>query len=241
MCERYVTPTQRAIEEFWHVSTNNAGIWMPSFNATPTTQVPMLRLDEQATLEVVAARWGLVPEWWGQENPPLMTFSARSEDAWIKPFWHDSIRNYRCLMPATGWFAWSEHEQTRFRGCQWVKQPYYLHAEDRGLLAMAGLWASWVGPRGYPVLSCAVLTKEASAPISYIHPRMPIILEPEQWQLWLSSTATFEQVNCAIAHSREIFDSYPVSTAVDNTNNDYPELVVPLRRSEVFEPPVSES
>lgn len=228
MCGRYVTPSDRAIEDFWHIGARNSGRWIQSFNVAPTTQVPMLRLDEQGELELVSARWGLIPFWWKQPKPPGLTFNARSEEAASKPMWRQSLRTHRCLMPALGWYEWNERQQVRSRTGRKVNQPDYHHAVDNGMLAIAGLWSTWTGPDGQDVLSCALLTKDAAGPVADIHHRMPVILRPEQFALWLSPSTSSEQVHGAIALSREDFAAHPVTTDVGNNRNDYPELLEPV-------------
>ena len=56
----------------------------------PTATVPMLRLDQAGGLEVIAARWGLIPFWWKSAKPPKNTFNARSEEAATKPMWRSA-------------------------------------------------------------------------------------------------------------------------------------------------------
>ncbi|MNR37808.1 hypothetical protein D3C85_1558620 [compost metagenome] len=65
-------------------------------------------------------------------------------------------------------------------------------------------------------------------PAAAIHYRMPVILEPKQFNLWLSPGTSLEQVHGAIALSREDFAAHPVTTAVGNNRNDYPELLKPI-------------
>ena len=93
----------------------------------------------------------------------------------------------------------------RSRAGRKVSQPYYHHAVDNGMLAIAGLWSTWTGPEGQDVLSCALLTKDAAGPVADIHHRMPVILRPEQFDLGLSPSTSSEQVHGAIALSREDF------------------------------------
>ncbi|MCY1184974.1 SOS response associated peptidase (SRAP) [compost metagenome] len=97
------------------------------------------------------------------------------------------------------------------------------------MLAIAGLWSSWIGPDGNDVLSCALLTKDAAGPVAAIHHRMPVILAPEQFELWLSTGTPAEQVHGAIALSRTDFEAYPVSTDVGNTRNQGEQLIEPIR------------
>lgn len=223
-----MTPSDRAIEDFWHIGARNSGRWIQSFNVAPTTQVPMLRHDHQGELELIAARWGLIPFWWKQPKPPAFSFNARSEEAATKPMWRQSLHTHRCLMPAAGWYEWNERQPVRSRSGRKVNQPYYHYAIDEGVLAIAGIWSTWTGPDGQDVVSCALLTKDATGPASAIHHRMPVILAPEQFKLWLSQSTGSQEVHSAIALSREDFAAHPVSTEVGNTRNDYPELLKPV-------------
>lgn len=226
MCGRYVTPDEAAMERRWHIGARNVGKWIRTgFNVAPTRQVPLVLLNDEGQQEVVSGRWGLIPHWWKQPKPPTLSFNARSEEAATKPMWRDVIRRQRCLMPAAGWYEWNEHEQVRNRAGKIVNQPYYHYAANDEVLAIAGLWSIWKGPEGQDVISCALITKEAAGPVAAVHHRMPVILAPEQFDLWLSPSTSAEQVHGAIALSREDFEAYPVSTDVGNTKNEYPELL----------------
>ncbi|MDH4566197.1 SOS response-associated peptidase [Pseudomonas sp. BN414] len=228
MCGRYVTPSDRAIEDFWHIGARDSGRWVQSFNAAPTTQVPILRLDHGGEAELVTARWGLIPFWWKQPKPPSLSFNARSEEAAKKPMWRSSLQRQRCIMPAQGWYEWNEHQRVRNRAGLLVNQPYYHHAANNEVLAIAGLWATWTGPEGQEVVTCALLTKDAAGPAADIHHRMPVILRPEQFDIWLSPSTSAEQVHSTIAISREDFAAHPVTTDVGNNRNDSPELLEPV-------------
>lgn len=228
MCGRVVTPSDRAIENYWHIGARNSGRWRRGFNVAPTAQVPMLRLDPQGELELVAARWGLIPHWWKQPKPPTFSFNARSEEAATKPMWRQPLRTHRCLMPIQGWYEWNEHQQVHNRKGRKVNQPYYLHAQGEDVLAVAGLWSTWTGPAGQEELSCALLTKAAAPSVGFVHHRMPVILAPEQFDLWLSPAPLVEQVIGAIALSREDFVAHPVSTDVGDTVNDFAKLLDPV-------------
>ncbi|WP_430292958.1 SOS response-associated peptidase [Pseudomonas sp. B1-22] len=230
MCGRYVTPEEAAMERYWHIGARNSGQWIRRiYNVAPSQQVPMVLLNEEGEQEVVPARWGLIPFWWKQAKPPQKSFNARSEEAATKPMWRDAIRHRRCLMPAAGWYEWNEKEPVKNKAGRTVNQPYYHHAADDGVLAIAGLWSTWDGPTGQDVLSCALLTHDAAGPAAAIHHRMPVILSPEQCATWLSPETSLDQVYNAIALARQDFEAYRVSTDVGNTRNQGAELIDPLQ------------
>lgn len=231
MCGRYVTPEESEIERYWHIGSRNSGRWIDRvYNVAPTTQVPMVLLNEAGEQEVVPARWGLIPFWWKKATPPTFSFNARCEEAATKPMWRQAIKTQRCLMPAMGWYEWNEKEPTVTRAGRPVNQPYYHHAADDQVLAIAGVWSTWDGPDGQDVLSCALLTRDSEGPVAAVHHRMPVILAPEQWKLWLSPETSPEQVHSAIALSRIDFEAYPVSTDVGNTKNQGADLIKPKAR-----------
>ncbi|WP_370599541.1 SOS response-associated peptidase [Pseudomonas nitroreducens] len=224
-----MTPEEAAMERYWHIGARNSGRWIDRvYNVAPTTHVPMVLLNEAGEQEVVPARWGLIPLWWKKEKPPTFSFNARSEEAATKPMWRDAIRHRRCLMPAAGWYEWNEQEPVKNKAGRATHQPYYHHALDDGVLAIAGIWSTWSPPDGEPMTSCALLTKEAEGLVAAIHHRMPVILAPEQWALWLSPETPTEQVHSAIALSRTNFEAYRVSTDVGNTRNQSAQLIEPI-------------
>ena len=226
MCGRYVMPDDDAIGEYWAISSR---IWlptiMPRFNVAPTAQVPIIVRNKDGALEPKRARWGLIPSWWQKESPPALTFNARSEEAAQKPMWRESLRSARCLMPARGWYEWNANEPVRSESGRQGKQPYFLFCPGAKVIAFAGMWSVWERPGSEPVVSCALLSKKAAAGIASIHPRMPVVLKPEQQAAWLDPATPADGVQALIANAREDLEDYPVSTRVNNTRNDFPELM----------------
>ena len=225
MCGRYVSPEQAAIERAWHIGRHNWPDWIrPSFNVAPTTVIPVLRQAEDDVYELTVARWGLVPAWWNKDTLPGMTFNARSERAAEKPTWRQSMRTMRCILPALGWYEWCEHEQVRTTAGRKSNQPYYFSCPSDDVIAIAGLWSVW-NRASEPLLSCALLSKEAAPSISAIHHRMPVILAGQQIAAWLDRDTSAHEVQRLIANARGDFIAHRVSTKVNSPRNDYAELL----------------
>jgi putative SOS response-associated peptidase YedK len=107
MCGRYVRPDTASIERQWHIGRTNSNPFRGRFNVCPTDTIPILRAKrESGEIELTEARWGFVPHWWKQAKPPSSGFNARSEEAVSKPMWRHAYRNWRCLIPAVGWYEW---------------------------------------------------------------------------------------------------------------------------------------
>jgi putative SOS response-associated peptidase YedK len=213
MCGRYVSPGQASIERSWQIHRSSGLDFPRRFNVQPTTDVPLLLLED-GELSLVAARWGLIPHWWKQDKAPSFTINARLEEAAGKPMWRDPMRRSRCLLPAEGWYEWQE--------LAGGKQPHHLHRADGALFCFAGLMSLWQDK-----LSCAILTKAAEGPVAEIHDRMPVVLPDQAHAGWLDPA-----LKDASAYAREHalareFAHHPVSKRVNNERNEGADLIEP--------------
>lgn len=215
MCGRYVLPEEEDLLPFGPFAGGFCRFdFQPRFNVVPTAQVPVV-VPAAAGRQLRSARWGLIPGWWTKATPPPRTFNARAEDAAEKPVWRDAWRAGRCLMPARGWFEWRAGETPRA-----AKQPFFIACPEAPAIAFAGLWALWERPGAEPVASCAVLTKAAAPGIAFIHPRMPVVLKPEQIATWLDPRTPAADLAGLVAAARADFAAVPVGPRVNDVRND---------------------
>jgi putative SOS response-associated peptidase YedK len=152
----------------------------------------MLRRSDTGGLDLVMARWGLIPFWWKDAKPPRLTFNARSEEAASKPMWRVPVSKSRCLVPALGWYEWQEVERVspETGEIQKVKQPYFIRLPGGGPFTFAGLMARWTPEGAGPMVSCSIITKEAEGPAAEVHSRMPLVLPRDTEGAWLDSAQT---------------------------------------------------
>lgn len=217
------------MERSWRIDRRNWKPWIvPRFNIAPTSVVPIIRMGSDQAIELLGARWGLIPNWWKKEAPPSLSFNARSEEAAEKPLWRNSVRSMRCLMPARGWYEWNENEPVKTESGRAVNQPYFIHSPGDEVIAFAALWSVWQGPGQEPVMSCALMTKAAAPSIAGIHHRMPVVLPPELQAAWMNATTSAAEIGDLIAAARGDFEGYAVSTRVNSPRNDSPELLAPI-------------
>lgn len=234
MCGRYATPSGASMQKLWRSADADWVAWLEHYNVAPTQVVPMVIHSREHPLQLLPARWGLIPSWWKKDAPPSLTFNARSEEAAEKPTWRGSLRSMRCLMPAIGWYEWNEHQQTRSTSGRKVNQPYFLHAPADPVIAIAGLWSIWTSPQGDEVISCALMTKEAAPSIATIHHRMPVVLAPDQFDAWLEPETSAANVQGLIHASRADFVGHRVSTRVNTTRHDDPDLIAEIPPAGLF-------
>jgi len=196
----------------------------PRYNIAPSQAVAAVRIPPSGgAREVVLLRWGLIPSW--AKDPSLgdRMINARAETAAGKPAFRSAIRRRRCLVPASGFYEW---KRTNGR-----KQPYYIRRPDGKPFAFAGLWESWEGPGQAAVESCTILTTSANELLLPIHDRMPVIVSPADYDLWLSPKVRdpAELARLFRPCPPEEVTAFPVGTAVNNPKTDSPQLIEPLR------------
>lgn len=176
MCGRFaVTLPNDAMAQLFAAAPANTLPSVPNFNVCPTTQVHVVRSGEN-TREVLPMRWGFLPHWYKTETAGPLLINARAETIAEKPAFRAACRERRCLIPATGFYEWTKDQEGN-------RLPWYISRADDMPIAFAGVWQSW--GKEEPKLSCAIVTTPANAQISEIHHRMPLILEPSDWALWL--------------------------------------------------------
>ncbi|WP_329255677.1 SOS response-associated peptidase [Actinoallomurus sp. NBC_01490] len=182
------------------------------------------RARSEDVRELHVARWGLVPFWAKDVSIGARLINARVETAHEKPAFRRAFALHRCVVPADGYYEWQATDGG--------KQPHFIRPADGGILAMAGLYAVWRSPdaAGGRLLTCTILTTEATDDVGRIHDRMPMLVEPERFGAWLDPALTDpDEVRSLLVPAAEgRLESYPVSTAVNKVANNGPELVRPL-------------
>ncbi|MEJ2121956.1 MAG: SOS response-associated peptidase [Alphaproteobacteria bacterium] len=187
------------------------------YNIAPTQDAPVIRLNEDGRRELSMLRWGLIPFWAKDEKIGYRTINARSETVAEKPSFREAYKKRRCLIPATGFYEWQKTPDG--------KVPYHIVPLDE-LWAFAGLWERW--EKGdEPLETFTILTTEAAQSIEQIHPRMPTILEPADYDAWLELDTGKDDL--AQLAGKQFPDArmraYPVSTRVNTPKNDDAELI----------------
>jgi putative SOS response-associated peptidase YedK len=220
MCGRYViTSAPEAIRRlFGYADQPN---FPPRFNVAPTQPVPIVRLSE-GQRRFALVRWGLIPSWVKDPRTFSLLINARGESVNDKPAFRAAMRHRRCLFPADGFYEWKQEGPRR--------QPYFVKLKSGGPMAFAGLWETWTGPNGEEQESAAIVTTQANRTCAAIHDRMPAIIEPAAFDLWLDSDkvdATTAAALIAPAPER-LLEIYEVSPAVNRVANDAPALIEPV-------------
>jgi len=223
MCGRYrLSRRKQIIEEHFDIVSGEED-WVPRYNIAPTQPVPIIRQHpKEPRREMSLVRWGLIPSWAKDASGAAMMINARSETAATKPAFRDALAVRRCLVPADGFYEWVRTGKT--------KQPYCFEVNGGELFAFAGLWERWKDASGQWIKSCSILTTTPNAVTSAVHDRMPVILDPSNYDLWLDPG--MKNVD-AVTDMLKPYDagtmrSYRVSNRVNHVANDDADCAKPI-------------
>lgn len=228
MCGRYRLSRRKQLIEEHFDSVSDEPDWSVRYNIAPTQPVAVIRQHpKEPVRELSLVRWGLIPSWAKDPSAAARMINARSETAGSKPAFRDALKLRRCLIPADGFYEWVPTGK--------AKQPYCFEVNEGELFAFAGLWDSWRDAWGNAIETCSILTTTPNAVTAAVHDRMPVILDPDGYELWLDPGM---QNVAAVADLLKPYDArlmrcYPVSTRLNSVANDDEECSAPVEVAEV--------
>jgi putative SOS response-associated peptidase YedK len=215
MCGRYRLSRKKQILDDHFSTVSGDEDWNPRYNIAPTQVVPVIRQNPRAPMrELSLFRWGLIPSWASDPTIATRMINARSETAATKPAFRDALRFRRCLIPADGCYEWKRNGK--------VKQPFCFEVNEGDMFAFAGIWDCWRSPTREFIQSCTILTTSPNAATSFVHDRMPVIVDPADYNFWLDPGMKNEQEACRLLrpYNAESMRSYPVSQRINSVLND---------------------
>jgi len=195
----------------------------PRYNIAPSQLIACVRVSpESQEKECVQLKWGLVPSWAKDPSLGYRMINARAETVAEKLAFRKAFQQQRCLILADGFYEWKREGK--------VKQPYYIHFRDNRPFVFAGLWERWSKDREQPLESCTVLTTGPNVLTESIHQRMPVILSPNDYDLWSDPGIQDPSLLLPVLqpYPPEEMEAFPISPMVNNPRNDSPLCVQPL-------------
>ncbi len=222
MCGRFtLTADLNAVQEAFPWMYVPEGL-QPRYNIAPTQPVAVVANDGKNRLDYFT--WGLVPSWAKDPEIGSRMINARAETLAEKPSFRNAFRRRRCLVLADGFYEWRASADSK------RKTPMYIQLASGKPFAFAGLWEVWNGPDGSQILSCTIITTSPNALMEPIHNRMPVILPPEAYPLWLlpGEQDPARLASLLAPYPAEGMHAYPVSTLVNSPANDLPACIAPV-------------
>jgi len=215
MCGRYRLSRRKQILAEHFDAISEADDWAPRYNIAPTQPVPVIRQHPtEPTRHMSQMHWGLIPSWSNDASGAAKMINARSETAQTLPAFREAMKYRRCLVPADGFYEWKRSGT--------AKQPYCFEINEGQLFVFAGLWEGWKDASGDWIKTCTILTTTPNDVTSTVHDRMPVILEPGDYDLWLDPGLKDAGVLSELLKPLEasVMRCHPVSGRVNSVQND---------------------
>jgi putative SOS response-associated peptidase YedK len=227
MCGRYRLSRRKQVVEEYFDTVSGEEEWTFRYNIAPTQPIPVIRQNPREPVrELSLVRWGLIPSWAKDPSVAAKMINARSETAATKPAFRDAMKFRRCLIPADGFYEWARTGKG--------KQPYCFEVNEGRLFAFAGIWERWKDASGNMVETCSILTTTPNAVTAAVHDRMPVILDPDAYDLWLDPGMrdVVAASDLLKPYDARLMRCYPISTRINHVANDDAECSVPVEHAQ---------
>jgi len=224
MCGRFARKsTQEVLAEWFDLALEEMPWFAPSYNVAPQSTQPVVRLSrDTGRREAALLRWGVVPFWAKDPKMAYSPINARAEEVASKPAYREALKKRRCLVPADAFYEWQRLNAK-------TKRPFAFALASGEPYAFAGLWESW-RPReqadAQPLETFTILTTDPNQLMEPVHNRMPVILEPKDYDRWLApGDPARPPVDLLRPYPAERMKAWPVSDRVGNVRNNAPDLL----------------
>ncbi|SNS14102.1 Putative SOS response-associated peptidase YedK [Noviherbaspirillum humi] len=192
-----------------------------NYNCTPGAGHWIMHCMEEAPA-MRELPWGYRPSWGAEKNLPV-AINARIENALTSAYFRGMWKNGRIIVPADGWYEWT--------GERGSKQPWYVRRRDGAPLYMAALTNFRLDKELSEDGGFVLVTASAGGGMVDIHDRRPVVLAPEDAQLWMDAGFSKEQAEHMaryFALPPDSFEWYEVSTEVNKVGRSTPRMIEPL-------------
>ncbi len=225
MCGRFTAKlTWRQLHDLYEITApeprQDEHDLKPRYNVAPTDVMPVCRLTRQGQREITMLKWGLIPFWATDPKMGYRTINARAETVATAPAFREAFKRRRCLVPASGFYEWRKRAGVG-------KQPYLIQMRDGAAFSFAGLWERWDKGQA-PVETFTIITAAANLLVAQLHNRMPVILDPKDYDAWLIAGDTAIPLALLQPFPSQLMTAHAVSKRVNNVINDDAALQEPV-------------
>lgn len=225
MCSRFVlkSPSQALASQF---KLEKAVDWKPRYNIAPSEKIPaVIKTLDHKKREMKLLQWGFVASW---TQGGRLLVNVQSENLKENPLLEESFEKWRCLIPVDGFYEWRHQAKET--------HPFYFRMKDQKPFALAGLWCPQkIEDKTREV--CAILTTKPNDAVKVVHDRMPVILGPQHYDLWLNSedVRDFSEIEKLFQpYPAEGMESYQVGAWVNKITHDDPKCIEPSNEPETL-------
>jgi putative SOS response-associated peptidase YedK len=211
MCSRFVLKSPpKALANLFKLE--KAVDWKSRFNVAPSQKIPVvIKTMENSKREMKLLQWGFIASW---TQGGRLLVNVQSENIREKPILEESFEKWRCLIPVDGFYEWRHQAKET--------HPYFIQMKDKKPFALAGLWCPQkLEDKTLEV--CAILTTTPNDVVRVVHDRMPVVLNPKDYDLWLNSddVRDFREIEKLFRpYPAGEMEAYQVGAWVNNVTHD---------------------
>jgi putative SOS response-associated peptidase YedK len=224
MCGRFtISAKSEQIRKEFKTAVSDSLTLEPRYNIAPSQMIGVVFEPEEERI-LSELKWGLVPSWSKEARAAKGLINARAETLVEKPSFREAFRKRRCIIPASGFYEWQKSGSG-------AKQPFYFYLKDKDVFGFAGLWEEWLDKQTGELLeTCTIITTEANAVLKPVHDRMPVILKPDSYDLWLDKNLedAGKLQELLMPYPAGEMSSHPVSRSVNTPETNSPDLITPI-------------
>jgi putative SOS response-associated peptidase YedK len=191
----------------------------PHYNIVPSMMVPVI--TKNSPKKITLMRWGFIPQWTKDLSQIKPQINARAEGIETKPFFRQSFKKFRCLIPGSHFFEWKAHDTGKI--------PYCIKLKNTDMFAFAGIYSEINDAEGRPLRTFAIITTVPNETMRPIHNRMPVILKESFEDAWLDETSEIaDLIKLLKPFADTEIESFSVSKLVNNTSVDTIDIIKPF-------------
>lgn len=224
MCGRYaITLPPEAVRAFFaYLEQPN---FPPRYNIAPTQPIPIVIAGPHTggrERHFLLVRWGFLPGFVKDPKEFPLLINARAETLAQKPSFRAALKRRRCLVIADGFYEWR-------RAARGASSAFLIRRVDRAPMGFAGLMETWSDPAGGEIDTACIVTTSANRLMASIHDRMPAMIEPDAFSLWLDNDGVAPHEATALLRPapEAALELVPVGPAVNRAANDDPAVQAP--------------
>ncbi len=239
MCGRFaVTLPPEAVRAFFAYAEHPN--FPPRYNIAPTQPIPLVTARAHTggrERHFLLARWGFLPAFVKNPKDFPLIINARAETLAHKPSFRAALKRRRCLVVADGFYEWRRDAAAAKKTA--AKTPFLIRRIDQAPMGFAGLMETWSDPSGGEIDTACIITTTANRLMAHVHDRMPAILSPEAFSLWLDSDGVDPATAEALLRPapEAALELIPIGAAINRTANDEAAAPAPIGEAIRAAPP----
>ena len=218
MFDRYtITAAPEDLEKYFKLEI--VPEYQPCYNASPGRLLPVITNSSPKGISLFY--WGLPPSWGQNKSISRKLIYADSNQLTSKITYKNALVSRRCLVPADGIYLWKKVSKKS-------EIPYRFILNDQKTFLMPGLWDEFDDEESRIVHTFLIITTKAEQTLQSFTMDMPLMLNKENGWKWLDDNLTMDQHLDVLSNVLdEEMGSYPVSSRINKTSYDSPDLIQP--------------